>query len=284
MHLGSIYNELTDQLAKEAALMKEKIRQMAKSIGINAMGVAACEQDGFKSCLVFVFPYFLKSEARRGTISKYARGYDYHQVISAYLERLAQTILKEEPNFIYQINVDISPMNERSLAKSAGLGFIGKNGLLIHETYGSFVFLATMLINMKLVPDLPIANSCQNCNRCVSSCPGGALSPKGGFDLERCLSHISQKKKITQEQEALLKKGRYLWGCDVCQDVCPHNQTIPDTTICEFEENLISDFDDIEKENFRRKYADRAFSWRGYDVISRNLRIFHETLGKDNIE
>jgi epoxyqueuosine reductase len=245
-----------------------------RAAGIDAVGVAPYEQDGFCSCIVVLFPYYAGEGEPDAQIAKYARGLDYHQAIKNRLTAVGQEISRRISDFSYEIHVDVSPHDERALALAAGLGFRGKNGLLIHEKYGSYVFIATMRTNLCLPPDKPLEKTCMGCMRCVRACPGGALSD--GFAPERCLSAISQQKKISSRQEELLKKGKYAWGCDVCQDVCPHNQNLPKTSFWEFSENLMQRFDGVSADGFRKKYADRAFSWRGFNVISRNLRIIYE--------
>lgn len=252
--------------------MKNQIFNFIHSLGIEKCGVAAYNG---KSAIVCLFPYFIGFE--EGNLSLYARSCDYHLVIKEKLSEACNYIRTLAPEAQCEVFADIGPEVDRKLAYEAGLGFYGKNGMLINDDFGSCFFIGYILCNLDLAPDSPIQKSCLGCNRCIENCPGGALGKT--FDINKCASHISQKKGDLAESEiAILKKSGLIFGCDMCQRVCPHNNITP-KPMKEFTGNLIDSLsiEDIEKlsnREFLRKYKDRAFSWRGVKVLLRNLHFF----------
>ena len=148
--------------------------------------------------------------------------------------------------------------------------------MLINDDFGSYFFIGYILCDLDLSPDTPLEKTCSGCNRCITVCPGGALGEE--FDINKCASHISQKKgDLTQSEIAILKKSGLIFGCDACQRVCPHNNITPNP-IKEFAEDLIHSLsiEDIEKlsnREFLKEYKNRAFSWRGKGVLERNINI-----------
>ena len=258
-------------------MVKEEIRRYAKTLGITEFG-AAKTPDG-KTVLVFLFPYFVG--AREGNISLYARSSDYHIIVKKYLLKIAEYI----GGMDLSVYCDINPLNERELAHKAGLGFYGKNNMLINPVYGSYFFIGCITAdNMDIPLDSPLDMTCSGCGRCIKSCPGGALSCEG-FEISRCASELSQKKgELSPDEEAIILKSGLFWGCDKCQEVCPHNKNIPITPISEFKENLIDylperDIISLSGRAFLKKYPDRAFTWRGKNVLLRNINIYKN--GKD---
>jgi len=226
-----------------------------------------------KSIIVCLFPYY--TTAPKGNISKYAYGEDYHYVTERKLSKVKA--LLESKGYKAQIYADNTPLNDRYLAYKAGLGFIGKNGFLINPLYGTYTFIGYIITDCPLTPDTPLENTCMQCMQCIKSCPGGALSECGSFDAQKCLSYITQKKgELSEDEKNIIKKSGSIWGCDVCQDVCPHNKNVPVSPFEEFTKNIISDLEldgEISNREFKRNYAKRAFSWRGKAVLLRNLNI-----------
>lgn len=253
-------------------MLKKKIIDFTASISIEKCGVS--EYDG-KSAVVCLFPYF--SEYREGNLSLYAHSLDYHKIISEKLDLLSRFIKGIDPSCSTQSFCDIGPSVDRLLAYRAGLGFYGKNGMLINDEYGSFFFIGYVLCDLKLTPDLPLEHECIGCGKCFVACPGGAIS-ENGIDISKCASHISQKKGIlTKEEEDILKKSGLIFGCDACQKVCPHNKGVP-CAMTEFTENLmpdisLDDIKDLSNRQFLEMYANRAFSWRGKNLLERNIKL-----------
>jgi epoxyqueuosine reductase len=170
----------------------------------------------------------------RGWISRYAWGDDYHDVLRDMLERLVQK-LREESNeaFESRICVDTAPLLERSYARLAGLGWIGKNACLINEQQGSWFLLGEVLLSCDLAPDAPPPDRCGTCTRCIDACPTQAIVPDdvGGFRLDArlCISYFTIEKRGAIEEEMQAGLGNHVFGCDICQDVCPWNRSAPET-------------------------------------------------------
>ncbi|MBQ8807957.1 MAG: DUF1730 domain-containing protein [Clostridia bacterium] len=251
--------------------MKNKILSFINSIGIQKCAVAS--YDG-KSAIVCLFPYYCGE--KEGNLSLYARGLDYHLVIREKLSLVCEFIKTLAPHTVCEIFSDIGPEIDRYLAYKAGLGFYGKNKMLINDDYGSYFFIGYILCDLDLPPDTPLEKECIGCNRCIESCPGKALGES--FDTDKCASHISQKKgDLTESEIAILKKTGLVFGCDMCQRVCPHNNIMP-KPMKEFEEDLIfalslPDLENLSNREFMKKYKNRAFSWRGRGVLLRNIKI-----------
>ena len=219
--------------------MKDKIKAYAKSLGLSYFGV--CEPEIGTQALVFLFPYHVNEPASK--ISLYARGRDYHLVEKEYLLKIC-SFLKEltEKDFSENVYCDISPYNDKELAYKAGLGFYGKNSLLINPGLGSYFFIGYIITQgLALESDTPQNTTCMGCDACLKACPGKAIE-NGKIDLSLCTSNISQKKgELTSEEQNILLKSGFVWGCDCCQTVCPHNANLPDTALPEFTQNRISD-------------------------------------------
>jgi len=256
-------------------LQKKRIVDFALSIGIKKCGIA--EYNG-KSAVVCLFPYF--SGYREGNLSLYSHSIDYHKIVSDKLKCLSDFIKSISPGSSADHFCDIGPEVDRLLAYNAGLGFYGKNRMLINDEYGSYFFIGYVLCDLKLPPDRPLKKTCLNCKKCFKACPGKALS-KEGLDINKCASHISQKKgALTDEEIDILKKSKLVFGCDACQKACPHNKIIP-SPMEEFTRDLMpeisyGDILGLSNREFIRKYGSRAFSWRGKGVIERNLKYLKE--------
>lgn len=248
---------------------------------IDAVGVcsaqrynSACNTD-YKVCIVALFPYFCGYE-ENSNLSIYTHGADYHIVTKNILEAVAHNLDLED----YRVHSDTGPKIERSLASEAGLAFTGRNGMAINPKYGSYFFIGYIVCNENLPLSLPLEENCKDCGRCFEMCPGKALGTT--FDETKCLSAITQKKgELSDWEKELIKSNNMVFGCDICQKVCPHNRNAAYTPIGEFKENRISSIaiEDIKlltNKEFKEKYGTRAFSWRGKNVVLRNLNIIND--------
>lgn len=165
-----------------------------------------------------------------GRVSRYARGRDYHKVIerrSRDLIRRLESSSEIEAGVEFKWFVDFGPVLERAYAQKAGLGYIGRNSMLINRTYGSWIFLSEILTNLDLEPDNPKAikhGTCGTCTRCIDACPTGAIVADRIIDARRCISYLTIERPSEIPQELADQMGDRIFGCDICQDVCPHNQ------------------------------------------------------------
>ena len=167
-------------------------------------------------------------EPGRAWISRYAWGDDYHDSMREALTRVVERLRKVAGiPFESRICVDTAPLLERSYARLAGLGWIGRNTCLINEQQGSWLFLGEVLLSLELAPDMPPPDRCGTCRRCIDACPTGALVPKPdgtwALDARLCISYFTIEKRgdIPLEQQSAI--GHHVFGCDICQDVCPWN-------------------------------------------------------------
>lgn len=221
-----------------------------------------------KTVITVIFPYCLDEEMYEDlNVSRYAAVPDYHTVAGKYLSTIAEELQREFEGEIFVPFTDNSPVSEVSTACACGLGVIGRNGLLINEKYGSWVFIGEIVTTLDVGIKAGELKRCPDCGRCVEACPVGALNEEN-FGRDICLSNVSQKKgEIPEEYRLLMKKYGCAWGCDICQQVCPLNKDKKKTAIAEFINGFISHVDeDVEIEG-------RAFAWRGEKVIKRNLEI-----------
>jgi len=162
----------------------------------------------------------------RARIAQYAWSSDYHAVLGRRLERLAATIRDLAPGAATRGYVDAGPVPERELAQRAGLGWIGKNMMLIDPGRGSFTLIGVVLTDAALAPDLPFGGDrCGTCRRCLDACPTQAFVAPGELDARRCISYLTIERRGAFTATEQVQVGDWLFGCDVCQDVCPWNET-----------------------------------------------------------
>ncbi|GAB4176484.1 MAG: tRNA epoxyqueuosine(34) reductase QueG [Calditrichia bacterium] len=182
---------------------------------------------GIRSVVVFLMNY--RHDCRQHDagfkIASYAHGKDYHKVLRKKINRIAKKIKEVVPELQYKISVDSSPVAERYWAVKAGLGWIGKNGMFISRKFGSFTFLATLLVNIDLEENnSTVPDYCGKCNKCFESCPTNAILPGKIVDSNRCISYLTIEHQTQIDSELASKLFPWIFGCDVCQDVCPWNR------------------------------------------------------------
>ena len=229
-----------------------------------------------KSAIVCLFPYYVERSGP-SNLSRYTWATDYHLVINEYLEKLTEKLQKMNTSAQFSIHCDTSPLADRYMAYLAGLGFYGKNNCFISPKWGSYVTIGTILTTLEFEPNTPLDQSCIGCNRCITTCLGQCLG-HDEFKYDTCKSYLTQKKgDLTNEEESIIRKTPLVFGCDVCQEVCPHNQGIPTTPIPEFQQVEpyidITELDTLTNKEFKAKYGNRAFSWRGKKILIRNQNI-----------
>jgi epoxyqueuosine reductase len=169
-------------------------------------------------------PYSTGAPAGRGWISRYAWGDDYHDVMKAMLERVVGRLREELPPFEARTYVDTGPIAEKAWAAAAGVGAWGKNACLLHPEHGSWFFLGEVVTDLDLEADAPRADLCGTCTACLEACPTQALVAPYVLDARRCISYLTIELKGPVPAELRQGMGRHVFGCDICQDVCPWNR------------------------------------------------------------
>ena len=230
-----------------------------------------------RTVVVALLPYFPGDW--EGEISLYAQGMDYHKVLGRRLARAAR-LLEIESGCAAQWGCDRSAFDEVKLAAAAGLGIVGRNGLLLHRELGSLVFIGEIITQAELSSKPMVKpEACIHCMACVCACPTGALN--GGFHAHRCASAVGQKKgEVDERERKIVRSAGYVWGCDHCQRVCPYNTGSLPLGDSELISNRLQNMEELPLEQlsnraFLRQYGNRAFSWRGRDVLVRNRQLLH---------
>lgn len=221
-----------------------------------------------KTVIVACFPYLLSEDDYKGiNISKYAVVTDYHTVALSRLNSAVNKLKELYPDEEFAAFADNSPIPEVRAACIAGLGVKGLNSLLITEKYGSYVFIGEIVTTLQLDAENHAVNPCIKCRKCIDACPSGAIK-ENGFDKAVCLSEITQKKgELTEKEKELMILCGCVWGCDICQDICPMNKNAAVTEIDEF---ISSPVPRVEE---GCSLENRAYEWRGRKVIERNISL-----------
>jgi epoxyqueuosine reductase len=213
-------------------------------------------------------------------IASYARGTDYHIVTLGRLHVLTQW-LKNQGAALAHAWVDDGPVPDRELAERAGLGWIGKNTMLIHPRLGSFTFIGTVFTDLDLPADAPMATDlCGSCTRCLDACPTDAFVSDRVLDATKCLSYLTIEYKGEPPAELAARADGWAFGCDVCNDVCPWNEKFArPTTVAEFgrrddpDRRNVAAFDQMSSADFSATFADTPLARPGLDRMRRNVRI-----------
>ncbi|MGE6630766.1 tRNA epoxyqueuosine(34) reductase QueG [Bacillus sp. NPDC077027] len=214
-------------------------------------------------------------DARRGIFCRASWGTDYHVVLREKLTLLETFLRSKHEDIRTKSMVDTGELSDRAVAERAGIGFSAKNCMIITPEFGSYVYLAEMITNIPFEPDEKIEDQCGTCNKCVDSCPTGALVNPGQLNSQRCISFLTQTKGFLPD-EFRSKIGNRLYGCDTCQIVCPinkgkdfhlHPEMEPDPEIAK---PLLKPLLTISNREFKEKYGHVSGSWRGKKPIQRN--------------
>lgn len=214
-------------------------------------------------------------DARRGIFCRASWGTDYHVVLKKKLDMLEEFLRSKHVDIRTKSMVDTGELSDRAVAERAGIGFSAKNCMIITPEFGSYVYLAEMITNVLFEPDEKIEDQCGTCNKCVDSCPTGALVNPGQLNSQRCISFLTQTKGFLPD-EFRSKIGNRLYGCDTCQIVCPinkgkdfhlHPEMEPDPEIAK---PLLKPLLTISNREFKEKYGHVSGSWRGKKPIQRN--------------
>ncbi|MBI5092945.1 MAG: tRNA epoxyqueuosine(34) reductase QueG [Candidatus Hydrogenedentes bacterium] len=217
-----------------------------------------------------------------GRVARYAWGRDYHGIVKKPLRRLARQIVKLEPGASWYCAVDSGPVLERTWAERAGLGWVGKNSLILRRDMGSYFVLGVILTTVELAPDAPIPEYCGNCTACLDACPTGAIVAPKVVDANRCISYHTIENRGEFPGELALSFGKWVFGCDVCQEVCPWNRFATQTSEDAFHPRpgqATPDLDELanlNEETFRTRFAGTPVARAKLAGIQRNARIVRE--------
>jgi epoxyqueuosine reductase len=216
----------------------------------------------------------------RAWISRYAWGDDYHDTLRRGLERLAARMAERAGAFEWKICVDTAPLLERSYARLAGLGWIGKNTCLINQQGGSWFFLGELLVSLRIPPDGPPPDRCGTCRRCIDACPTAAIVPGGmGYtvDSRLCISYFTIEQRGAVPEEVRGGIGGHVFGCDICQDVCPWNRRAPVTGDASFAPRHfappLTELARLTEDEFRAMFRGTPVTRARYAGFLRNVAI-----------
>jgi len=295
----------------------EKIKQKALEIGFSAIGISKADYlekeskqlkewlgNGFHGEMTYMENHFEKRTDPRKLvdnsksvisvlynyyppkiqpensykISKYAYGRDYHFVLKEKLIELFEYLKTIEPKVTGRIFVDSAPVLEKAWAAKSGLGWIGKNTNLISKEHGSFLFIGEIITDIELAPDSPIKDYCGNCTKCIDACPTKALSPYK-LDARKCISYLTIEKKGEIPEKFKDQLNGWVFGCDICQDVCPWNSKAKPQSEKEFNPKseiltyLKSDWEKLNKDDFKRIFSDSPLDRTNFEGIKRNINF-----------
>lgn len=240
------------------------------------------------SVILNYYPPEVKNDKNGPQISKYAWGRDYHKVVKKKLKKLLEIICGYEGTVTGRFFVDSAPVLERAWAARSGLGWIGKNSNLINRKYGSFFFIGELIIDLDLEYDNPAKDYCGNCTKCIDACPTNAIVADRVIDASRCISYqtIENKGKIDYKLKG--KMTNWVFGCDICQDICPWNKGIvpanepdfiPRKKILEMRED---DWNNLDEGRYNKLFSGTAVKRAGFAGLKRNIAFLDEPVTRNS--
>jgi len=239
--------------------------------------------EGARSVVSLMYNYYTDAEQEdpeAPKISKYAYGKDYHFVLKRKLKELLKVIRDRIGEINGRVFVDSAPVLERDWARRSGVGWTGKNTLLINPKAGSYFFLAELIIDLELAYDGPMKDYCGSCRRCIDACPTDAISPEGYLlDAGKCISYFTIELKEALPEEYRDKFENWMFGCDICQRVCPWNRFSQPHDEPEFEPHpdLLKmskgEWEELTEETFREVFRQSAVKRTKYEGLKRNIRF-----------
>ncbi len=241
--------------------------------------------DGAKSVVSLLYNYHTtaqQSDAEAPKISTYAYGKDYHFVLKKKLKTLMQFIQTEIGEVNGRVFVDSAPVMERAWAAKSGLGWIGKHSLLINKNKGSFFFLAELIIDLELEADSPIKDYCGTCTRCIDACPTDAIVGNKIVDGSKCISYLTIELRDALPNEFANKMDNWMFGCDVCQAVCPWNRFAEQHQEPAFDPHpdLLKmnrrEWQEITKDVFNEIFRKSAVKRTKYEGLKRNISFLNQ--------
>lgn len=237
--------------------------------------------EGAKSVVSLLYNYFPSQQQNPDApkLSKYAYGQDYHEVIKDKLKEFVNTLKEQIGDVNGRVFVDSAPVMDKAWAKKSGLGWIGKNSNLINKQQGSFFFIAELIIDFDLEYDGPIKDYCGTCTRCIDACPTQAIAEPYVVDGSKCISYFTIELKDTIPNDFKNKFDDWVFGCDVCQDVCPWNSfAIPNKEEKFLNTNGLLDYSrdewyELSEELFAKVFKGTAVKRTKYKGLKRNLEF-----------
>lgn len=243
--------------------------------------------EGAKSVISVLINYYPESKQQENTyqISKYAYGKDYHYVVKEKLNSLFEFINNEIREINGRAFVDSAPVMDKVWAAKSGLGWIGKNTNLISKEFGSFVFIGELIIDLDLEYDKPIKDYCGNCVKCIDACPTNAINPYE-LDARKCISYLTIEKKGDLSENIKGKWDDWIFGCDICQDVCPWNSRLKPHSEDQFRisdllQNMSKeDWQNLDKPDFKKIFKSSPLERTRFEGLKRNIEFIKKPLAK----
>lgn len=235
---------------------------------------------GAKSVICFLYNYYPaeKQNSDAPKVAKYAYGEDYHRVIKDKFYDLVAELQSESGPIEGRIFVDSAPVMERQWAALAGLGWTGKNSLLLRKGVGSYFFIATIVCDLDIEPDVPTTSHCGTCTACIDACPTKAIVQDGVIDASKCISYLTIERKSDIPQAFQPNMEGYVFGCDICQDVCPWNHFSTPHTEPRFDAGEWINWDEsawknMDETSFDEQFNKSAVTRAGFTKIRKNLEF-----------
>ena len=242
--------------------------------------------EGAKSVITLSFNYFppqIQTDTDAPQLAKYAYGKDYHIVVKDKVNQLLTDIRARVGDVSGRAFVDSAPVMEREWAKRSGIGWFGKNTLIIHPREGSFYFLAVLILDLDLDYDAPMSDYCGRCRRCIDACPTAAIDHSGYImDASKCISYLTIELKDELPEVFRKDMKNWMFGCDICQDVCPwnrfskpHNEPafLPHPQLLDMKK---ADWEDLTQETFQTIFKHSAVKRTKYSGLERNIAFLKE--------
>ncbi len=248
---------------------------------------------GAKSVISLSYNYFPKedlSSLDNYKISKYAYGADYHEIIKEILREMLAELQAEIGDFNFRIFTDSAPVLERSWARNSGIGWVGKNANLITKKSGSFFFLAEIICDLELETDHSTTDHCGTCRKCIDACPTDAIVSEKIIDGSKCISYATIELKNEIPESFTNKMEDWIFGCDICQDVCPWNRFATPNIEKNFQPNQFlrsyhkSDWQEITQELFSEIFRKSPVKRTKFSGLKRNIDFITEKLTKNPME
>jgi epoxyqueuosine reductase len=237
--------------------------------------------EGAKSIVSLAYNYYPSEHQREDSyhISKYAYGVDYHFVVKDKMKELFEYIQEAIGEVDGRMFVDSAPVLDKAWAKNAGLGWVGKHTLLLNPKHGSFFFVSELILDLELIPDEPIKDYCGTCTKCIDACPTNAIVEPYVVDASKCISYLTiELKDALIENNLQAQMSDWMFGCDICQDVCPwnrfakpHNEPLfqPNDSILNFSKN---DWEEITEEVYREVFKNSPIKRAKFSGLTRNIQ------------